>query len=65
MIDSESYTQKEGIDYEKTFSLVIRFILICLILAMVAQMDLELYRMDIKMAFLNEELDKKSIWNNL
>ena len=36
-----------------------RITLVRLILAIVAHMDLELYQMDIKTTFLNEELDEK------
>jgi len=46
-------TQIEGIDYEKTFSPMARFASIRLILAMVAHLDLELFQMDVKTAFLN------------
>jgi len=55
----KGYTQREGIDYEKTFSLEMRFSSIHLILPIVAHLDLELYQMDVKTAFLNGELDKE------
>ena len=54
---AKCYTQQESVDYEETFSLVVRFTSICMILALVAHLDLELYKMDVKAAFLNGELD--------
>ena len=55
----ERLTQREGIDYEEIFSPVVRFDSIRLILLIVAHLDLELYQMDIKTAFLNRELDEE------
>ena len=49
---AKGYTQKEGINYDETFSLVVRFASIHLILAIVASLDLELHQMDVKIAFL-------------
>lgn len=58
----KGYIQQEGIDFEKIFSLVVTFASILLILAIVAQMDLELYQMDVKTSFLNPYLEEKKLY---
>ena len=50
---AKGYTQQEGIYYEETFSPVVRFDSIRLILAIVVGLDLELHQMDVKTMFLN------------
>ena len=58
---AKGYTQQEGIYYEETFSPVVRFDSIRLILAIVVGLDLELHQMDVKTMFLNLELKKKNL----
>jgi len=54
---AKGYTQVEGVDYEKTFCPVVRLASIRLLLALVAHLDLELFQMDVKTAFLNGNLE--------
>ena len=56
---AKGYIQQEAINYEETFSPVVRFASIGFILAIVAHMDLELFQMDVKTTFLNGELDEE------
>ena len=62
---AKRYTQQERIDYEETFSLLVRFVSLRLILVIVAWMNIELYQMDVKTAFLNGELDEEIYMNQL
>ena len=52
----KGYTQRNGIDYEERFTLVMRFAFIRLIQAIVAHINLELFQMNVKTTFLNGEL---------
>jgi len=60
----KGFTQIEGIDYEETFSPVVRFVSIRLLLAMVPHLDLELFQMDVKTASSMVALRKRSVWIN-
>ena len=56
---AKGFTQREGIDYTETFSPVSRKYSLQVIMALVAHFDLELHQMNVKMAFLNGELEEK------
>nr|GEZ68175.1 retrovirus-related Pol polyprotein from transposon TNT 1-94 [Tanacetum cinerariifolium] len=53
------YSQKEGIDYNEIFSLVVRHTSIRMLLSLVAHHDLELEQLDIKTAFLHVDLKEE------
>ena len=55
---AKGFTQREEIDYNETFSLVSCKDSFRIIMALVAYYDLELHQMDVKTAFLNEDLDE-------
>ena len=56
---AQGFSQKEGIDYDETFSPVVRFESIRTVIALAAQFGLKLHQMDVKTAFLNGELKEK------
>jgi len=51
--------QKEGVDYKETFSLVSMKDSLRIIMALVAHFVLELHQMDVKMTFLNGDLEEE------
>lgn len=53
---AKGFTQREGIDYNETFSHVSSKDSFKIIMALVAHYDLELHQMDVKTAFLNGDL---------
>ena len=55
---AQGFTQKDGIDYDKTFSLVVRFESIRTIIALAARQNLQLHQIDITTAFLNGTLEE-------
>ena len=56
---AKGFTQKEGIDYKETFSLVSKKDSLRIILALVAHFDFEFQQMDVKTTFLNGELEEE------
>ena len=55
---AKRYSQREGVDYNKIFSPVVKHTLIHIILAMVARYNLELEQLDVKTTFLHGDLEE-------
>ena len=56
---AKGFNQREEIDFNEVFSLVVKHSSIRVLLAMVALFDLELEQLDVKTAFLHGELEEK------
>ena len=55
----KGYSQRKGIDYAEIFSPVVKLNSIRIMLSVVASENLHLEQMDVKIAFLHGDLDKK------
>jgi len=59
MLDAKGYAQKEGIYYNKIFSLVVKHTSFRMLLKIVDQFDRELEHIDVKIVFLHSELEEE------
>ena len=50
---AQGYAQEEGIDYDETFTPIVRLEAIRILLAFTCYMDFKLYQIDVKSVFLN------------
>ena len=55
----QGFSQKEGVEYHKVFSLVVKHKTLQVLLAMVSAFDLELEQLDVKTTFLHENLEER------
>jgi hypothetical protein len=55
---AKGFTQREGIDYTETFSPISKKYSFIIVMALVAHYDLELHQMDVKIAFLEGDLQE-------
>ncbi|CAL9005324.1 unnamed protein product [Prunus brigantina] len=62
---AKGYKQREGIDYEETFSPVAMIKSIRILLAIAAHYDYEIWQMDVKTAFLNGHLREELYMDQL
>ena len=62
---AQGYTQVEGVDFDETFALVARLESIRILLSISSHLKIKLYQMDVKSAFSNGILRKKSMSSNL
>jgi hypothetical protein len=56
---ARGFTQTYEVVYNETFAPITKFTSICCIFALAALEDMEIYQMDVKMTFLNGELEEK------
>ncbi|KAE8725588.1 hypothetical protein F3Y22_tig00008386pilonHSYRG00069 [Hibiscus syriacus] len=62
---AKGYAQKKGIDYNEVFSPVVKHSSIRILLALVAQLNLELAQLDVKTAFLHGDLEEEIYMTHL
>ena len=55
----QGYNQEEGVDYEETFARVASIKAIRILVAFASHMEIKLYQMDVKIAFLNGYLKEE------
>ena len=56
---SRGFSQKEGIDYEDTFSLVARYTSIRTVMVLAAMMKWNIHKMDVNTTFLNGVIEEE------
>ena len=62
---AKGFSQKEGVDFNEIFSPVVRHTSIRVLLAIVANQDLELEQLDVKIDFLHGRLEENILMKQL
>jgi len=62
---TKGYAQREGIDYNEVFSPIVKHSSIRILLALIAQYELDLDQLDVKTAFLYDDLDEEIYMSQL
>ena len=55
---AKGFAQKQGIDYEETFAPIMKWNIIGIVLALAVQNGWKVRQMDVKSAFLNDDLQE-------
>ena len=55
----KSFSQKHGVDFDEIFSLVVKMSSIQIFLGLVTSLALELEQLDVKTAFLHDDLEEE------
>ena len=61
----KGFNQKQGIDFDEIFSPVVKMSSIQVVLGLVASLDLELEQLDVKIAFLIDDLKEEIYMDQL
>ena len=59
---AKGYTQVQGINYDETFSPVVRYTSLRILFALAAKHNLEIFYLDVDTAFLHGELKNEEIY---
>lgn len=55
----KGFSQRNGIDFDEIFSLVVKMSSICTVLGLAASLNLEIEQMDVKTTFLHDDLEEE------